>query len=326
MKEFKNLLPEHLKSQMMDYQIESNNINKSLEIQVESNSNLLEPFLPQSGLVMLSGSIGIGKRALLRQLSKAVSLGKDKVLGFQLNQRHQSAFYLNIEKEDITTAYQLHKKRMSDLDFTEYKKLRFNFDTFRIFKAVDIELIYPLVDLVIIDAISNTYWEDLNLRIEFQNFLKSMQITAEENNCLFVFLRDTYKNKQYSSLLPDNAFTALGTVDLMKRLLILSRDKSNTAIRHLNVIDTNSDDCNKQSNYILKIEKDRFINAHDQVELIEPFTELDTEKEAAFLKALELSRSGLSFSEIEIALEKLGVKYMTSTYFNWYKKGLFEDE
>ncbi|MBO4819858.1 MAG: AAA family ATPase [Prevotella sp.] len=61
--------------------------------------SLLEPLLPVSGLVCLTGSSDTGKSAFLRQLSMSVSAGLDSFLGMKLNVVHHSAIYVATEDD-----------------------------------------------------------------------------------------------------------------------------------------------------------------------------------------------------------------------------------
>lgn len=82
------LLPEEITGEML------------LNQHVTEIPTLLEPLLPQSGLVCLAGSSDTGKSAFLRQLAMSVCAGLKSFLGMKLNVRYHSAIYVSTEDDE----------------------------------------------------------------------------------------------------------------------------------------------------------------------------------------------------------------------------------
>ncbi|MCK4818852.1 PriCT-2 domain-containing protein, partial [bacterium] len=70
---------------------------------------LLDPILPQVGLVALGGSSDVGKSTFLRHLAINISSGEEKFIGFPINAKHNRVIYVSTEDDDYAVSYLIHK-------------------------------------------------------------------------------------------------------------------------------------------------------------------------------------------------------------------------
>ena len=74
-----------------------------LNMDIKEIPCLIDPIMPQVGVIALAGSSDTGKSHLLRQLSLAIVSGENEFLGWKINARYKSVIY--ISTEDDFTAY-----------------------------------------------------------------------------------------------------------------------------------------------------------------------------------------------------------------------------
>lgn len=87
-----------------------------LDYEIKKVPMLLDPILPQVGVVALGGSSDTGKSAFLRQLACAIATADSEFLGFKLNSKHHNAIYVSTEDDKLAVSALLHKQTGSSHD------------------------------------------------------------------------------------------------------------------------------------------------------------------------------------------------------------------
>src|SRR4051794_41134561 len=81
-----------------------------MNLQIHDIPTLLDPLIPQTGMICLAGSSDTGKSSWLRALAIAITTKEPTFLNFKLNPRHHSAIYLSSEDDEAAISFLLSKQ------------------------------------------------------------------------------------------------------------------------------------------------------------------------------------------------------------------------
>lgn len=219
---------------------------------------LVEPFLQQTGLACLAGSSDTGKSTVLRQLAIAVSAGKSRFLGWQLNTRHQSAVVVSTEDDPTAISYLLNRQAQG-IAPERLKSLRFIFDFENLFETLEAQLKAAPADLVVIDCFADAFGGDLKDTQKIRLYLNKCQQIAEAHQCLFLFLHHTIKRTESDVPSKNNLLSGQGFEAKMRLVIELRADPTRADQRHFCIVKGNYLAAeHKRESYVLDFDTDTF--------------------------------------------------------------------
>jgi RecA-family ATPase len=154
-----------------------------------------KPFIPQKGLVGITGSSDAGKSTLLRQLAIETCLKRNSFLGFPLNSRYGSVVYISTEDTDDAISASL-QRQARGMDLEKINGLKFVFNEGDPKKILAEILKEEKVDLVIIDAWTDLYIGDPNNTVQVRKSLNALSKIAQRYDCAILILHDTVKHSE----------------------------------------------------------------------------------------------------------------------------------
>lgn len=280
---------------------------------------LLDPILPQVGLVALGGSSDVGKSTFLRHLAINISSGCEEFLGFQINAIHNRVIYVSTEDDDNAVSYLIHKHNETLLKpSSSFRKLIYVFDTYKLLRKLEkMVKAYP-TDLIIVDTFSDLYSGEMNQTNRIRSYLHDFALFARKHKCLILMLHHTGKRTEDLPPSKNNLLGSQGFEAKMRLVLELRKDQDDHDIRHLCIVKSNylSKEY-KDASYVLKFDSDMlFVNTGERV----PFNELATRKvDKEALKdewkeiAKPLVESGKTYQEVSEDLKEKGYSVSKST-------------
>jgi len=282
-----------------------------LNMNIEEIPCLVEPFLQKIGLACISGTSDAGKSSFLRQLCMCVASGKSHFLDFEIKAKHNRAIFVSTEDDKQATAFCLRKQNKDlELEHSKLKGLEFIYDTENLLVELDKKLTANPADIVVIDAFSDLYANEMNQSNRVRAFLNSYLQLAIKHECLMLFLHHTGKGKQDLEPHKDNMLGSQGIEAKMRLVIELKADKSNVHLRHL---------CIVKGNYLPKEYKSESF----QLLFTDNMTFEDTGERIPFENLAKVDDAGVQKYEIikafqaqgfntdEIA-EKMGYKHRSS--------------
>jgi len=280
---------------------------------------LLDPILPQVGLVALGGSSDVGKSTFLRHLAINISSGEEKFLDFYIKAKHNSVIYVSTEDDDNAVSFLIHKHNETlQKPSSGFKRLIYVFDTYNLLKKLDRMIKKNPTDLIIIDTFSDLYSGEMNQTNRIRSYLHDFALFARKHKCLILMLHHTGKRTEDLAPSKNNLLGSQGFEAKMRLVLELRKDQDNPDIRHLCIVKSNylSKEY-KDASYVLRFDSDMlFANTGERV----PFSELATRK---FDKAAEkeewkkiakpLIDTGKTYQEVSVYLKEKGYSVSKST-------------
>lgn len=294
---------------------------------IQEIPTLIDPIFPQVGLVALAGSSDTGKSSWLRQFAIAISLGDEYFLGWKLNLKHKGAIYVSTEDDELAINYLLNKQtKTRDLLPSNYRNLRFLFDTTNLLDKLDKELSRKPADCVIIDAFTDLYSGSLNQTNEVRTFLNKYKLLSDKHKCLIVFLHHTGKKTEEKEPSKHNLLGSQGFEAKMRLVIELRTDSHQDDLRHLCLVKGNYLSREfKQSSFVLRFDENMLFHQTDERTPFEELIKADTEKDAPedermkkILKAVEMRKEGFLVDKIaeELGVTKSCVSKWLSKYSN----------
>lgn len=284
--------------------------DKLIRCEIEKIPTLLNPILPKTGLVALAGSSDTGKSSFLRQLAIHISSGNVEFLNFRLDTIHKKVIYFSSEDDKNAISYLL-KKQNEHFCYpdSKYSNLKFLFESEKMIKTIENEIMKEPVDLIIVDAFSDVYPGDLNQTNKVRSFLNDFQKLTQKYECLIIFLH--HNGKRTDNLAPskDNLLGSQGFESKMRLVVELRKDKDDEDIRHLCILKGNYlDNKFKNSSYKLIFDQNMiFHNTNEKINLNDLVLSnkkiSKAEKERIKIEALKWKEDGKTVREIAVILE-----------------------
>ncbi|MVZ62138.1 AAA family ATPase [Sphingobacterium humi] len=257
-----------------------------VELDVESIPYLLDPLIPKSCVFTIAGASDTGKSMLFRQMAIDL-INNGTFLDFDFKPEHRKVIFVSTEDDSTATAYLLKKQTNR---YENLANIRFKFDSLDIPQYLERELQECPADLVIIDAWSDVYGDNLNDSAKVRQTLGIYSAIAARYQCAIGFLHHT--GKRTENLVPskNNIQGGQGFEAKMRLAIELRNDTDDSNYKHLCIVKGNylPSQYKKESFKLLfDPETFNFTNTGDRVPLEELFTKEVRTKEKKDLPTLE---------------------------------------
>lgn len=260
---------------------------------------LIGDIIPKIGLFGLAGSSDTGKSMWFRQLIICLVKGIP-FCGWPIDSIYGKGIFVATEDDQIATSYLLRRQAQSP---DNLKNIRFHFDTDNIPDYLRHELSREPADLVIIDAWSDVFGQNLNDSALIRTTLNEYRSIANTYKCAIGFLHHTGKRTEKLAPSKNNILSGQGFEAKMRLVMELRNDPHDSYYKHLCVVKGNylSKEY-KETSYKLKLDPETFTFS-DTGERV-PFEELTEaveigERKQPLMKAHELDSS----SHLEVLRE-----------------------
>lgn len=167
-----------------------------LNLEVKEIPMLWKPFIPQTGIIGLTGPSDTGKSTLLRQLAISICLGDSEFLGYPLNVRYGKAVYISTEDGKDAVAVSI-SKQLAGIAPENVKNLKFIFNNGDPKKTLSNILRKEKVDLVVVDAWADLYVGNTNDVGQVRHSLNGLSGLSEKFGCAVAILHHTVKSSEY---------------------------------------------------------------------------------------------------------------------------------
>jgi KaiC/GvpD/RAD55 family RecA-like ATPase len=196
---------------------------------------LAKPIIPAVGIFSIVGSSDTGKSMLFRQLALCVARSVD-FIGFPVNPIHGRVIFIATEDDNVSTGFLLRKQaRSSDcLD-----NIRFHFETDNIPEYLKEQLEIEPADLIIIDAWSDVFGQNLNDSALIRTTLNMYRSISNKYQCAIGFLHHTGKRTQKLVPSKDNILSGQGFEAKMRLVMELRTDITDGDYKHLCIVKGN---------------------------------------------------------------------------------------
>jgi hypothetical protein len=243
-------------------------LKELMDLNFDSETCLLEPILPASGLVGIVGKPDSGKSMFAREFALRLVMGFKDFLGYQLNPVHRRALYI-VTEDGLRTTKEVMVRQFYSLVgemFEDRKQLQRDgqelvppiWDPMESVNSIEVlpasalsskELVELLekkfleaaYDVVIIDAIADILSaKDGNSNFQIRDGLKPYCSFAEKENCLVMFVGHINKSAYKTS--PDQADVqgAAAFAQKARVILDLRADSNEPNARYLAVTKGNA--------------------------------------------------------------------------------------
>ena len=223
---------------------------------IQELPTLVNPILPQVGLVALGGSSDVGKSTFLRNLAISICSGSDKFLQFPINAKHNRVIYISTEDDDFALSYllSLQNKALKNPS-SSYRNLIFLVYTTNLFGQLEKLLKANPVDLIIVDTFLDLYSGEMNQANKIRSYLYNYHLLARKYQCLVLLLHHTGKRTEDLPPSKNNLLGSQGFEAMMRLVLELRTDRDNTDLRHLCIVKANYLPKEyKESSYVLRFD------------------------------------------------------------------------
>ena len=300
----------------LPFQVEESLSKLFISADVIKNKNyndvryLVDKLIPRGTLCALVGESDTGKSSLLRQLAMSLVYGDSDFLGFKLDESSRNVIYVSTEDGQMATSVWMNKYFGEEVAKDErLSKLKYVFDTEGIIKNLRQVVRKNKVDLIIIDSYADLFTGSMNNSNEVRSFLNMYSNIANEFDVTVVFLHHT--KKASAGMIP-NKNSILGSQGFeakMRSVMMLTKDKEDTSLRHLCVVKNNYMlEVNKKESYVLRFsEQLSFTNTGERVQLN------DLADDDWLDDARKLREEGKSLKETTEILKSKGIKTSTSS-------------
>lgn len=196
---------------------------------------LVDPIIPKVGVFSIVGSSDTGKSMLFRQLALCVARGQS-FLDFHVNTTHQRVLFIATEDDSVSTSYLLRKQAGTSCSL---ENIRFHFETENIPEYLEKELSALRVDLIVVDAWSDAFGQNLNDSALIRATLNIYRSIANKYKCAIGFLHHTGKRTQKLVPSKDNILSGQGFEAKMRLVMELRSDVSDDSFKHLCIVKGN---------------------------------------------------------------------------------------
>lgn len=271
---------------------------------------LVDKLIPRGALCALVGESDTGKSSLLRQLAVSLAYGDSDFLGFSLNDNCRNVVYISTEDGEMSTAVWLNKYFGDDLvDNGILSKLKFLFVTHNLLDNIKKVAHENCVDLIIVDSYADIFEGSMNDSNIVRSFLSKYNDLATQYGVTIVFLHHTKKSSEGARPNKNSILGSQGFEAKMRSVIMLTKDKEDTSLRHLCVVKNNYlPEKDKKLSYVIKFNENLSFEATGRRV---DFNDLDNPEYLD--KAKELLGEGKSLREISESLNKFGYEVSKST-------------
>ena len=296
---------------------------------IEEIPKLLDPFLQTVGLASLVGTSDCGKSTFLRQLSLSIVLNLNSFIGFKLNCKYNKVIYVSTEDDPISLASSVkkqinHLQKKHQLDNLDgLKNLEVIFDSTGLYLQLTEMLEKAKYDLVIIDAFTDVFKNEINSNTHVRTFLSAYDKLAKKHNCLILFLHHISKGKDRTKPSKDSVIGSQGFEAKMRILFELRPDLNNKKQVNLWVLKANFLDSKfKSKGHNLNFNSELIFENTGELRYKEgnktSIAKIDNKE--LHNKILELDKKGLSYRKIEEELKDTKFKVSKSVIGEIIKK------
>jgi hypothetical protein len=300
-------------------------------LNAETIPSLIYPIIPKVGVFSIVGSSDTGKSMLFRQMTLCVARGQD-FIGFDVNTTHQKVIFVATEDDSVSTSYLLRKQAGTSDGLSN---IRFHFETENIPEYLERELSTQSVDLIVIDAWSDVFGQNLNDSSLIRATLNIYRSIANKYKCAIGFLHHTGKRTQKLVPSKDNILSGQGFEAKMRLVMELRTDVSDDSYKHLCIVKGNylSKEY-KNSSYKLYMDPDTFLfsNTGERVDfdqLAEPSD--DRSGKAPVIQAHEINTDNHKkcllkiFKDREVISSKNLIQDIREVYGKFLKQAVSRD-
>lgn len=158
---------------------------------------LIDGLLPAGSIAILTGPSDTGKSMLSRQLAVDIALGKQTILGMNINARYNRAAYISTEDYQGDWKHKLSLYNASEEEVLQYANLNVLFDSTYLRPFIN-DIVANPVDLLVVDAFGDMFNGDINDSIQVRRFLKPFRRLAQRYNTTVLFVHHINKNGEKS--------------------------------------------------------------------------------------------------------------------------------
>lgn len=251
---------------------------------------LIGDIIPKTGVFTIVGASDTGKSMLFRQMGISLVEGSS-FLDMPINATHGKVIFVATEDDHIATSYLLRRQSKNP---DKLKNIRFHFDTENIPDYIRHELGNELADLVIIDAWSDVFGQNLNDSALIRTTLNEYRSIANTYGVCIGFLHHTGKRTEKLAPSKNNILSGQGFEAKMRLVIELRNDMQDEEYKHFCIVKGNYLGKEfKESSFKLKLDPETFLFS-DTGERV-PFEELveaveGSERKQPLMKAHELDR------------------------------------
>jgi len=228
-----------------------------LNLKIKAVPMLWDPFIPQIGLIGLTGPSDTGKSTLLRQLAISICKRDINFLDNPLNTRYGNVVYISTEDGRDAVSVSI-SKQLTGIDPEAVKNLKFIFNEGDPKKTLTKILNKENVDLVIVDAWADLYTGNTNDVGQVRHSLNGLSGIAEKYGCAIIILHHTIKNSEYHSPNKNRLNGSQGIEAKLRALLEVRQGKNSERI--LSILKGNYIPNEKKSKSILlKFDEERLL-------------------------------------------------------------------
>lgn len=165
---------------------------------------------------------------------------KKEFQGFSTNFAHRRAIYVSTEDDDRATSYLLFQaNKQLDLSIEDYKGLIYLFDTTSLLESLENYLQEQKVDVIVIDAFSDLFGNNMNDSNQVRTFLNDYSQLAQRYECLVIFLHHSRKRAELDPPSKHNLLGSQGFEAKMRLVMELRKDPIIPDLRHLCLVKGN---------------------------------------------------------------------------------------
>lgn len=158
---------------------------------------LIDGLLPAGSVAILTGPSDTGKSMLSRQLAVDIALGKQTILGMNVNARYNRVAYISTEDFLGDWKHKLSLYKASEEEVPLYDNLKVLFDVDQEEQFIAHIKANP-VDLLVVDAFGDMFNGDINDSIHVRKFLKPYKWLAKHYNTTVLFVHHINKTGEKS--------------------------------------------------------------------------------------------------------------------------------
>lgn len=213
--------------------------NDILELRIKDGIWLWDTYLPKGEITGITGPSDTGKSTLLRQLALAIASGAKEFLGQALHTVTGHVIYVSTEDGAVGLQQSLQKQVTGmGIDKECLSRLHFLFDEQNLFVEVEKKLQRQQVDLLAIDAMSDTFEGNANDFVAVRAYMRKLKQLARQYNCSVILLHHNTKNSEKGA--PDkNKLNGSQALEAKMRSLFELRLDDNANKRLLTILKGN---------------------------------------------------------------------------------------